>query len=507
MPENVRILIVEDEQIVAADLKQTLSGLGYEVVGLADTGEAAIHLASETRPNLVLMDIYLGGSVNGVTAAKEINSLWHIPVVFLTANSNEEVLVEARSAEPYGYLLKPYRVQELDATIRVALQRREATNELFSRHHWLRAILASLSDGVVATDNSGRVEYLNSVAEHLTGWQLQEAIGKDFNEVFAITTLDGEPVVMCQLRKALEMLKPVGRARFVLRSKDGRNTPIEDSAAPVLEDGIALGAVSVFFDISERLGREREAEELKDRLEEQVRLTAMALGDTRAELRALSGHLMTAQEEERRRIARELHDDLAQQASLAEMRLEQLAALVPSSDTVQKAVRAIRTPLADLSSGLREISRRLHPYIIEDLGLSAAIRELVSQFRGAGIEVSLTDRGVPSQLPMDLSTSLYRIAQEALRNATKHAKGAPVRIVLEASNDHVHLTVEDAGPGFELNEVRMQGGLGLVSMQERARLVGGNVLLRSRRGAGTLILARVPVSRGDCDRDSAPLGS
>lgn len=144
--------------------------MGYEVAGLADSATAALEMIREAKPHVVLMDIYLRGAVHGVTVAQEIKSRWHIPVVFLTANSNEQVLLKARAAEPYGYLLKPYRAQELDATIRVALERYAATNKLFINYQWLRALLVNLSDAVVATDGNGCIQYLNALAEDLTGW-------------------------------------------------------------------------------------------------------------------------------------------------------------------------------------------------------------------------------------------------------------------------------------------------------------------------------------------------
>ena len=494
MAEKPRILIVEDEQIVAADLKQTLLNLGYEIAGVAESGEAAIDMAKTSSPNLVLMDIYLEGSVDGIVAAQEINRFLHIPVVFLTANSDAEMVVKARMTEPHGYLLKPYRIQELDATVRVALQQHQLGQELFSKHEWLRTVLASLSDGVIATDTDGRIRYLNGAAEVLTGWSLNEVNGKDVSEVFPIMALDGEPVRYSQVRKALSTLKPVGRERFILRTKNGINIPIEDSAAPILENGVATGAVSVFLSIGERLRREREAEEFKDRLEEQVHSTTAALGQTRAELRALSGHLMTAQEEERRLVARELHDDFAQRTAFVDMQVARALDLIPDeNDELRDLLLEIRHQVSTLAAGLRTTSHRLHPSILNDLGLVTALKILVDEFRENGGEASIRlPDGFP-ELGLESATTLYRITQEALRNARKHAPGAPVRLTLAATSETVHLTIEDAGPGFDLNYARSKGGLGLISMQERALWIGGTLFLSTRPGEGTTLSVRIPI--------------
>jgi PAS domain S-box-containing protein len=494
MVNHPRILIVEDEQIVAEDLKQTLLELSYEVVGVVESGEAAIEIARAATPNLVLMDIYLEGSIDGIVTAREINRLCHIPVVFLTANSDEEIVSKAKTVGPYGYLLKPYRPRELDATIRLALQQHQLTHELFSKQKWLRTMIESLSDGIIATDSDGRVRYLNGVAEALIGLPLHESIGRDINDVFPITTLGGEPVPYCQLRKAVSTLKPVGRDRFILRNRNGLDIPIEDCAAPILENGVAVGAVSVFLDIGERLRREREAEEFKDRLEEQVHSTTAALGQTRAELRALSGHLMTAMEDERRVVARELHDDFAQRTAFIDMQVAHALDLTPRENSeLRELLLEIRNQVSTLSVGLRTTSHRLHPSILHDLGLVTALKILIEEFRENGGEASIRLPDVFPELGLESATTLYRITQEALRNARKHAPGAPVRLTLAATAEVVQLTIEDAGPGFDLSYARSKGGLGLISMQERALWIGGSLFLSTRPGEGTTLSVRIPI--------------
>ncbi len=498
-----RILIVEDEEIVSIDLRRGLTELGYEVVGSADNGIKAIRLTEELEPDLVLMDIKLRGEIDGIAAAAEIHRQWQVPVVFLTANANDDILARARVTGAYGYLVKPFRAQELNGTLLLALSQHHALRELFAEHTWMRTLLDNLSDGVIATDAGGCIRYLNPVAEEMTGWYLREAVGRAIEEVYPLASPSGEAVEQCQLRKALAQQATVGKQRFLLRSRNGRSLVIEDAAATILSGGQVMGSVNVFVDITERARQEREKEEERDWLEQQVQETNEALGHTRAELRALSGHLLTAQEEERRRIARELHDDFAQRTAVAEMELDYLARfIVPGAG--EKALNVLRTRLDELSTALRDVSHRLHPSTLADLGLVTAISQLITDFRQAGGSVSLTNRNVPELLPLNVSTALYRITQEALRNVTRHAPDAPVRITLSGRNDEVHLTVEDAGPGFDLGAVRNKGGLGLLSMQERARLVGGSLLLRTQPGGGTLIFVRVPVSAESVKVPSIP---
>jgi PAS domain S-box-containing protein len=491
---GVRILIVEDEPVVAADLQTSLEGLGYQIVGVENAGADAVRSARQSRPDLVLMDIGLKGSMDGIAAAEAIHTNSNTPVVFLTGDSKEETMVRASSAGPYGYLLKPFRTKELNATILVALQQHRLGRELFTEQTWLRTMLQSLSDGVMATDAHGLVRYINPAGEALTGCSLAAALGKPIEEVYRLTTMENTPVDLCQLRIALRTRSPVAKRRFLMHSCEDRVLPIEDAASPVLVGGDVVGAVTVFFDISEQIRKERELEIERDRLAERIQLTTEALGNTRAELRALSGHLITAQEEERRRVARELHDDLSQRAALAAMELERIAPLLSGkSKNCQNALQIVRQQIAELSDGLRDVSHRLHPSVIEHLGLAEALSTLVNDYRRNGVDASFLARDVAADVPLSTGTTLYRIAQEALRNASKYAAGAPVRVTLEQISAELRLRIEDAGPGFDVNQVRAKGGLGLLNLQERARLVGGTLLLRTRPGDGTMILVRVPL--------------
>lgn len=492
-PDTPSVLIVEDEMVVAADLENSLKRSGYRVTGIAGTGRQAVRLAEQSCPDLVLMDIQLKGPMDGVAAADEIHRRWQIPVVFVTANTNEETFARAKAAAPYGYLMKPFRIQELNATIRVALHQHRLSHKLFAEHNWLTTVLGSIHDGIVTTDVEGCLRYLNPVAEALTGWTRAEAMGKAIEEVYPLETLDGHPVEECQVRKAIALLAPVPKQRFLVKARDGRTIPVEDSAAPIVENGNVIGAVTVFRDITERLRAEGRQEQERNRLAEQVQQTSEELGHTQAELRALSAHLITAQEEERRRVARELHDDLGQRAALVEFEVHQLTELFPSlPPSAQHAIEKMRAHLEALSKGLRNVSHQLHPALITHLGLPAALRGLIEDMQQQGMEASLVVRDVPPRIPLDVATALYRIAQEALRNVARHAPEAPVQLLLLGEKNELCLHVKDAGPGFDLDQVRAKGGLGLLSMQERARLVNGSFFLRARPGEGTSLLVHIP---------------
>ena len=255
-----RILVVEDETIVAMDVKDRLTDLGYEVVGMADRGAEALELAASTRPDLVLMDIRLKGEMDGITAAEEIRQRFRIPVIYLTAFSEDSSLQRAKLTEPFGYIIKPFEDREIQSAIEMALYKHQAEERLRDSERRYATTLTSIGDGVIATDPQGAVTFMNPVAEKLTGWSLAEAQGRPLAEVFTIANEQTRQAVEDPVGRVLREGRVVGVANHtILISRDGRETPIDDCAAPIRDEaGTLTGTVLVFQNVSER--RQKEAE-------------------------------------------------------------------------------------------------------------------------------------------------------------------------------------------------------------------------------------------------------
>ena len=261
-----------------------------------------------------------------------------------------------------------------------------------------------------------------------------------------------------------------------------------------------LAALKRFFQhVPADSGERMRAEQLlaleveRGRLEEEVHNRTNELAQTRDALRALTGHLMTAQEQERRRLARELHDDFGQRMALLSLNADRaLKQIHTNPRESEDLLRSIGEDLSIVNQGLREVSHRLHPSVIEDLGLIAAIQSLAQSYRENGNEVTCWVPEQIPQIPLDTATALYRITQEALRNAQKHAAGAPVHVSLTTQDGSMRLTIRDAGRGFDVAQAANGGGLGLLSMKERARLANAKLLVKSRPEEGTEISVSVP---------------
>jgi len=215
---------------------------------------------------------------------------------------------------------------------------------------------------------------------------------------------------------------------------------------------------------------------------------------TEAALRDVSGRLINAQEEERSRVARELHDDLSQRMALLSIELEQLGQAMNGSARIRRRFENLQNQAQEISSDIHRLSYRLHPSKLDHLGLAAAIKTLCEQLNAGNLRVYLHQQGFPAPLPNDITLCVFRIAQEALRNAVKHSKATHCRVILKRSPQAVHLSVLDDGCGFDVQSTPMAEGLGFVSMRERLRLVGGHLEIHSQPGHGTRIEVSVPLS-------------
>ncbi|HEX7974060.1 MAG TPA: PAS domain S-box protein, partial [Anaerolineales bacterium] len=243
---QTRILVVEDENIVALDIKRHLISLGYEVADLVDTGEQAILKAGELRPDLVLMDIKLKGAMDGIQAADEIRNGFGLPVIFLTAYADEHTLARARVTEAFGYILKPFEARELSTNIEMAIYKHKMEQALRENETRLRTVYRSAQDGLFIIDRAGRFVDVNPAGCELFGYTLQEFLDGDIRLVL----FPDSPV---QPGSISRQLFTEGRqlAERRMRRKDGAEIWVEMTVVP-LELGSESLALGSLRDISER---------------------------------------------------------------------------------------------------------------------------------------------------------------------------------------------------------------------------------------------------------------
>ncbi|WP_394846453.1 diguanylate cyclase [Pendulispora brunnea] len=265
------VLIVEDERIVAMDLQQILTALGYDAYGVASSANEAFARASEKRPDVVLMDIRIKGQLDGIRTAAVLREKFDVPVVYLTAHADDATIARAKKTTPHGYLLKPVKSTELKSAIEVSIYRHEMEKELRAREALFRDTLASLEDGIVTVDAQSRIVQMNAAAASLTGWDPAEAKGKSIELLLCpktgVTRIDAglgtdlPDLVGAVLEDGLTR-HGEGVDRPAGRSYGYSITPIGDSV------GRSVGAVIHLHDITERRRSDVEIRVLHEHLTE-----------------------------------------------------------------------------------------------------------------------------------------------------------------------------------------------------------------------------------------------
>lgn len=258
---KARILVVEDESLVAKSISNMLTGLGYEVPAVVSTAQEAIRKAKDLAPDLVLMDIMLKGNMDGVGAAKEIRKKFGIPVVYMSALADESTLKRAKIAQPFGYVLKPFEERDLYTAVEIALYKHDIEMERLEKERWLSAVLTSIADGVISTDAVGNINFMNTMAEQLTGRDMISGLGCALEDVFMISPDKTAPplrVVFAKIRDGT--LRPQNTGSYFLwRLHD--KIPVEFHATLIRDErGSIDGSVIVFRDITERIENEKRLE-------------------------------------------------------------------------------------------------------------------------------------------------------------------------------------------------------------------------------------------------------
>jgi PAS domain S-box-containing protein len=432
-------------------------------------------------------------------------------VLLLSARAGEEARIEGMAAGADDYLVKPFGARELLARMAGHLKMVRIRREAARRESQLRAevrlaqedaaaILESITDGFAALDGDWRFTHINAEAERIIGIRREDHIGKNHWELFPATL---GTLLESEWRRAM--------AERVAVDFENYYAPW-DSWFHVKAYPSRDGGLSVFFhDITARKRSEEALRKSHSDLEERVRERTRELSETNARLARqilkrerieeartdLLRRLISAHEDEHRRIARELHDDLTQRLAILAIDCSTIEQSPACSREVAERLRGMREQVVAMSEGLHSLSRRLHPAILDNLGLVETLRsECSSLAQRHNVAVKFFTQNVPPALPRDVALCVYRVAQESLRNIVRHSQSPSASVRISAARGELVLCVRDRGVGFEVTK-QGKGGLGLESMRERARLLGARLAVRSRPGEGAKIVLRVPLEKSE----------
>ncbi len=245
---KARVMVVEDERVVALAIAKCLQKMGHTVPATVSTGEEAVRRAEELDPDLILMDIRLAGEVDGVEAASRIARTRQIPVIYLTAYSDDKTLERARVTEPFGYILKPFEEKSLRSAIEMALYKSSSQRSVRRAAGRLSSILGSLGEGVIVCDTKGTITFLNPAAERLTGFPAPEALNRVFGQILRVVREGGKPA-MLPVTQIIMQGKTLDLPGYRLLARDGSELPVDVHMAPLRgETGNISGMVLTFHE-------------------------------------------------------------------------------------------------------------------------------------------------------------------------------------------------------------------------------------------------------------------
>lgn len=480
-----RVLIVEDEGIIARDIQKLLIKLGYQVAGPAGTASEALEAAESNPVDVVLMDIKIRGAIDGIETANEMRRRYRVPVVFLTAHADSTTLGRATQTQPYGYVVKPFTESSIKVAIEVALSRRRLEREAQSRQDWLYAALENIRDAVIATGGSDTVEYLNQTAEELTGWSAMHAKGRTLSEVLRLEIAgNNSDYEMLQAGRAIDNQIEFHNASICTRRGEKRD--VVGSAGPLrISDASSNhGIVLVLRPASQAGG----ADATKD-------------AGSREKLQELSYAL-----------THDLREPVRNMTCFAQMlsRQTSMASLDPESQEYLRFIVEGSKRMDALLIGLFKYhaagdrNADLKARTDATIAWTEAAASLSESVRLSGASIQVSD--LP-EVAMD-AASLKDIFEALLSNALRFRSEEHPLIRAEARREGAYwqLTIADNGIGLESSQservlglfkkAHRQGlsgaGIGLAVCRQLIERYGGRIWIESRPGQGARVHFTVP---------------
>ena len=452
-----KILVSEDSIIVNQHICRTLEIAGYKV-DAAFTGGEAIEKAAALLPDLILMDIMMESQDDGIRAAMEIKQQLDIPVIFLTALTDEGTLERVKESEPFGYIVKPFNEVELLSNIKVAIHKSRAENEVKNNRDLFQVSINSIDQAFFILDQNDEVFYLNQSAEKILNKSFKDVIGIPADKLLTIQDSEGAHQNFKKLKKATK------NEELLIITKE-KSMHIGDLISKEVEIKSGKFTVFLFKDISDRVN----ARQLEIEME-QLQMTSLIEG----------------QENERNRLAREIHDGIGQMINLVKLNVTSL----PASEEKTNLEPILEQTLSEI----RNITKNLHPSRLNDFTLEKNIEQLVEQFRtNSDINFHFNSSDVPD-LTHFQKTHLFRITQESISNIIKHSKAKQSTIQLIGLKHELQLTIEDDGVGYDLN-VKIDGEFhhGLKNIEYRVNSMSGKLIVDSNSKSGTMLLITIPI--------------
>jgi two-component system, chemotaxis family, CheB/CheR fusion protein len=489
------------------DLSNLLNSVNIPIVML-DNGLRVRHFTPTAERVLNLRQTDVGRPIAEIRSNLDLPDLESLLSRVIADLTPLERDVQDRNGAWYSMRIRPYRTEDnkIDGAVMVLYdveQLKRSLQEVRQARNFSQAIVETVPGPLVVLDSDLRVLVANRAFYDALQLPRQGTEGRPLYE------LAGGQWSLPALREKLEQTVAEDRSfeDFEIAGDFARVGKkiflLQGSRLDLGADQPRMLLLALMDITSQRMAEEKmrtEHSTLERSLkhaESSLRESAEDLRHSRGELRELAARLLTTQEEERRRVSRELHDDLNQKLAMLEVDADRLGQQKLASPEIRRDVQSLRDRTAEVSNDIRRVAYQLHPSILDHLGLHVALRSYCAEFtEHDGVQVKFSGQEQDEPVPEDIALCLYRVTQESLRNVAKHAAAKAAAVTLEVADNRIHLSIKDNGAGFDTG-AKHKGGIGLLSMKERVRLVDGEFVLKSKPGRGTRIDVWAPLRKGE----------
>lgn len=473
---DAKIMIIEDEAIIAKDIENILLNYGYNITGIYSKAEDAIESLNSTKPDLILMDVVLKGEIDGIEAANIIKKDMRIPIIFITAYADDTTISRIKNTEPYGYFLKPFEEKELQTWIETTLQKFD-TEELNKKKEKLAfSILENLDRSIIAADQHGRIIYLNSQAEKLTGRKINEAIGEHIGKIIHIADLDSK----LDYLQSLNLTNEPSHDNIKITKKNNESSEITYTLIPLRENENIKGYM---LSIKESVQLER-AEELAKKLEDSYKeiekFAYIASHDLQEPLRMVASYVQLLKKRYASKLGPEAEEFI---------------------DFAVSGANRMKLLIDDLLLYSRINSKRMSPSQVDCSKLVSDIScKIKLEWPGLNPKINCSGLPVLCGDPFQMQQLFYQLLTNAVKFNSNTKKVVEISCI--QTNGDWLFSVTDNGIGIDRqyfekifeafqklhNSKDYPGtGIGLAVCKKIVELHGGKIWVDSEKGKGTVI--------------------
>ncbi len=529
----IRILIVEDDVTSAKLMEITLRRMGYEITGMAADGKRAIELVRQHASDIILMDINMPGEIDGIEAARIIKAEFKIPVLYVTANTEESIVQRAISSDPIGYILKPFSREYLRTMIEMGVYRHKMENRIRENEQLLSVMLQSIGDGIISTDKEGNISFINKVASVLLSVDDTESChGKPLADIYTIRDESTDKPVLITL-DLIRNNPGLYHSDFVIIPEAGIRIPVSQSISEIIdtENGF-LGLIITFRDITQRKESEKALQQANQDLENKVEVRTLELREKNILLeqeismrKTYENELQISLKKEKQAnefksnivttISHEFRTPMTTIRSSAELIRRNLEKEMPAEknfrhiDLINRSIDNLLDLLNDVLLIEKIDSKHIEVHL-QKVSPGEFFRDLSEEVKigiGKNHFFDYQHNAFPLEIETDIKL-LRQITGNLLSNAFKYSKPeTSVLMLVYIDADAVKITVKDQGIGipeenlqnlFEAfyrgnNVTNLEGtGIGLSILQKSVELLGGTIQVESKVNKGSTFTVTIP---------------